>query len=208
MDGPVEIDPPGPAAAPAAAPPLPANALLFWQRAGESLAGLAADFAALAASARWKDELLEVVLPATASSAASFLRQPEVAAGVSRALAEIAGRPVRHGIVVGEPAAREPGRDAAATAAVADRPRPAASQAALLREAIEHPLVVHARTLFDAAVRKVEPARPRPAAQAVAVAARAAGADDERDHSVEDVAAEEGGDPASELAREHGGGDG
>jgi hypothetical protein len=33
------------------------------------------------------------------------------------------------------------------------------SQAALLREAMEHPLVMHARTVFDAAVRKVEPPR-------------------------------------------------
>jgi hypothetical protein len=35
------------------------------------------------------------------------------------------------------------------------------TQASLLREAGEHPLVAHARTLFDAAIRKVEPPRPR-----------------------------------------------
>ena len=63
------------------------------------------------------------------------------------------------------------------------------SQAAMLREAAEHPMVAHVRTLFDAAVRKVEPARPQPAA-AVQPAVAAAGAasagaaasgDDERD---------------------------
>jgi len=35
------------------------------------------------------------------------------------------------------------------------------TQASLLREAAEQPLVAHARTLFDAAIRKVEPPRPR-----------------------------------------------
>ena len=34
-------------------------------------------------------------------------------------------------------------------------------EATLLREAAEHPLVARARTLFDAAIRKVEPPRPR-----------------------------------------------
>jgi hypothetical protein len=47
-----------------------------------------------------------------------------------------------------------------------------ASQAALLRDVMEHPLVAQARTLFDAAVRKVEPARPLdPTRQAPAAAA-------------------------------------
>ena len=39
----------------------------------------------------------------------------------------------------------------------------------MLREALEHPLVMHARTVFDAAVRKVEPPRrdrPTPMPQA------------------------------------------
>jgi len=47
-------------------------------------------------------------------------------------------------------------------------PRPVASQAALMRAAADHPLVAHARTLFDGAIRKVEPARPREAAPASA----------------------------------------
>lgn len=66
------------------------------------------------------------------------------------------------------------------------RPTPAVSQATLLREAAEHPLVARARTLFDAAIRKVDPPRPRdptrppqPALTAGAVAEEAAAADDE-----------------------------
>jgi hypothetical protein len=35
------------------------------------------------------------------------------------------------------------------------------SQAALLRETLEHPLVIQARSLFDAAIRKVEQGRAR-----------------------------------------------
>jgi hypothetical protein len=54
------------------------------------------------------------------------------------------------------------------------------TQAALLREAAEHPLVAHARTLFDAAIRKVEPPRardPRPTEPAPTVATMAAAED-------------------------------
>jgi hypothetical protein len=39
--------------------------------------------------------------------------------------------------------------------------RPAQSQAALIREALSHPLVERARNLFDAAIVKVEPPRPQ-----------------------------------------------
>ena len=43
-----------------------------------------------------------------------------------------------------------------------------ASQSALVREAMDHPFVAKARTLFDAAIRKVEPPRADgPAAAAV-----------------------------------------
>ena len=47
------------------------------------------------------------------------------------------------------------------------RAMPARSQAALLRETASHPLVAHARTLFDASIRRVE-RRPQPVAAAAA----------------------------------------
>ena len=63
----------------------------------------------------------------------------------------------------------------------------------MLREMSEHPMVMHVRTLFDAAVRKVEPPRPRPAMAPVtnpsaakpedAALAPVVADDDERDHS-------------------------
>jgi len=150
--------PPGPAAAPPAEtaepPPLPADAHAAWLDACEKVGGLAADFAATATSARWRDGLLEVALPADATTAVAFLRRPEVAAAIMAKLRDALGRDVRHALAV---EASPPASAGEATAV--ERPRPVASQAALLRDVMDHPLVTHARTLFDAAVRKVEPAR-------------------------------------------------
>jgi DNA polymerase-3 subunit gamma/tau len=169
----------------AAAATLPADAHAAWLQAGDAVGGLVADFAAMATRAAWRDELLEVALPGDATTAVSFLRRPEVAASLARVLGEIAGRPLRHTIVL-EAAAAAPAAAArvngvAAEPAAAERPRTVHSQAALLREAMEHPLVTHARTLFDAAVRKVEPPRPQetpvPAVSAVADDDAAAGED-------------------------------
>jgi len=165
-----------------AAAALPADPLAAWQQAGEAVGGIAADFAAMATRAAWREDLLEVGLPADATTAASFLRRPEVAADIARVLAEIAGRPLKHMIVIESavPRAAATGVPANGAAGVeqhepaAERPRPVHSQAALLREALDHPLVTHARTLFDAAVRKVEP----PRRQEVAVTAEMPGAGD------------------------------
>ena len=181
---------------------LPANPLDAWRRGAETVGGLAVDFAELASRASWRDDVLEVVLPASAGNAASFLRRPEIAAGLTRALTELAGRPVRHTLVIDaspEPVARAADSDGRAPSAV-ERGRPAMSQVAMLREVAEHPMVAHVRTLFDAAVRKVEPARPQPAvavqpavAHAVDASAGAAVAeDDERDFAATQGA--DGGD--------------
>jgi DNA polymerase-3 subunit gamma/tau len=166
-------DTPRPAAAPAVAvppPPLPADAHATWHAVAATLDGLLADFAAEAVSAAWRDECLEVTLPATATTAAAFLRRPESTAAITRGLAAAVGRRVRHAVSLAEADA-----DAvAATPVPAQPPRPVVSQAALLREVSEHPLVAHAMTVFDAAIRKVEPRRPRPP---VAVPAGAAAPD-------------------------------
>ena len=190
-------------------PDLAADPLGLWQRAGEALTGLAADFAALATRGCWRDGLLEISLPATSGSAASFLRRPEVAAEMSRALEACAGRAVRHGLVV-DPAASADPTQPDGVAAAAERGRPAASQAALVREAVEHPLVSHARAVFDAAVRKVEPPRQRaatrPVVAAVADAARVADdREDERDHASDD---DGGAGELTDADDGQGGGDG
>jgi DNA polymerase-3 subunit gamma/tau len=136
---------------------LPLDPLAAWQAAATAVGGLAGDCATEATGATWRDGQLEITLPAQAATAAAFLRRPEAAAAVMRALETVAGRRIRHAIVLAE-AAAEP-----AVATLVEQPRPTGvqTQAALLREAAEHPLVAHARTLFDAAIRKVEPPRPR-----------------------------------------------
>ena len=150
----------GPAPAPPGLAPdrLPREPIAAWRAATAELEGLAADFAATAAAATWNDGCLEVMLPAAA--AASFLRRPDSVTAINGALERLAGRPVRYRVELCPPRAVD------APVAV---PRPAvASQAALVRAATEHPFVAHARTLFDAAIRKVEP--PRPAAVAAVAA--------------------------------------
>jgi DNA polymerase-3 subunit gamma/tau len=148
-----------PAAAPEprALPAIPPDPQAMWQAAASVLEGLAGDCAAEAISAAWRDDVLEVLLPAQATTAAAFLRRPEVSASISRALEDLAGRRVSHAVAFAAAAS------AAGPAAGEEPSRPvaAASHAALMREATEHPLVAHARTVFDAAIRKVEPARPR-----------------------------------------------
>ena len=138
-------------------PELPADASAAWKAASATLEGLAGDCAAEAIGAAWRDDQLEVTLPAHATTAGAFLRRPEISAAISRALESLAGRRVRHAIVMIE-ASVEP---VVATPAEQSRPVSLQTQASLLREAGEHPLVAHARTLFDAAIRKVEPPRPR-----------------------------------------------
>ena len=146
--------------------PLPARPLEFWLQAGEAEGGLVADFAATASTAVWRGEVLEVTIPASATTALSFLRRPTTTTGLNQALSAACGRPVRYQLVVEAAVgvADEPGAPAPPPVAVR-------SQAGLLREALEHPLVGHALKLFDAAVRKVEPARPRPSAELVPAAA-------------------------------------
>jgi hypothetical protein len=189
-----------------AAAGLPADAGEAWRLASVTLDGLAADFAGTAAHATWRDGVLEVTLPANAATAASFLKRPEVTAAIGQALRGLAGRAVPHSFVVASAAAvQEP-------SSAPPAPRPVApSQAALLREAADHPLVAHARTLFDAAIRTVEPPRvrqPQPVAVGPAVGERSAdpaavgdaaavdgadaGADDQPDESPLDAGDDDG----------------
>jgi DNA polymerase-3 subunit gamma/tau len=157
---------PTPPSAPSTPPP--ADPLALWQLVTESLDGLAADFAATVTAAAWRDGVLEVSLPAEAATAASFLRRPDSAAAIAAGIEARTGHRVRHTILLAppRPAGAEPERPA--TPAVA-------SQAALVRAATDHPLVAHARSLFDAAIRKVEPLRPREVEPAVVTVAAGEG---------------------------------
>ena len=173
---------PATAVSAAPAPALPEDAAAAWRAGTEAFGGLAADLAVAATGVAWRENMLEVTMPAEASTAAAYLRRPEVAAGIGKALSDLAGRTVRFTLVVAPAVAGRPAAQAAG-------PTPAVSQAALLREAAEHPLIARARTLFDAAIRKVEPPRPREAARPVEAAMVAepaeasATADDDEDAS-------------------------
>ncbi len=123
-----------------------------WRAATAALGGLAGDFAATATVVRWNEDELEVAIPASAAAAHSFLARPEVASGIGEALRGIVGRQVRYRLA--------PVADPVESAPVERKPRTQFSQSALIREAMDHPLVAHARTLFDATVRRVEPAAP------------------------------------------------
>ncbi|MFM7033844.1 MAG: DNA polymerase III subunit gamma/tau [Planctomycetia bacterium] len=169
-----------------------AEPLAAWRQAAEAVGGLVADFAAEATQAAWRGNLLDVTIPAAAATAVTFLRRPQSISSLGTALSDIVGRDVKHSIMVehAEPDAAAPGQ-ARATASAPPRP-PMPSQSALVRDAMEHPMVVHARTLFDAAIRKVEPSR-QPAA-AVPAASRSGDDGDELDHR-DDDASEPDSDP-------------
>ena len=188
---PVEVPPPSvPAEAPTATtsaspaarvPTLPSDPLAAWEACGEAVGGLATDFVAMAGRVAWVDDVLEASFPAEATTAVAFLSRPEMVAALNRALSDAAGRPLRHRIKQEPKAAVKPqaprasgarasGAGVATGVGGAERggsepapPAPALgrSQAALLRDTLEHPLVIQARSLFDAAIRKVEQGRPR-----------------------------------------------
>ena len=124
------------------APPLD-----IWRQVGETVGGMAAGFISEATRAVWhEDDGIEVTMPAKGETGCSFLKRPEVAASVTAALRALSGRTrIVFQFEAAEPVAAKP------------KPNAARSQAALLRLASEHPLVSHARTVFDAAIRRVDP---------------------------------------------------
>ena len=178
-----------PSQTPAPTPPpmLPSDPLAAWEACGEAVGGLATDFVAMAGRVAWVDDVLEASFPAEATTAVAFLSRAEMVAALNRALSEAAGRPLRHRIkqepkaAVKPQAPRAAGAGAATGAGGAERggsepapPAPALgrSQAALLRDTLENPLVIQARSLFDAAIRKVEQGRARaPSVEPTQVAA-------------------------------------
>jgi len=125
-----------------------------WRAAAAAIGGLAGDFAATATVVRWNEDELEVAIPAAAAAAHSFLARPEVASGIGEALRGIVGRQVRYRLT--------PVADPVESAPIERKPRAQFSQSAMIREAMDHPLVAHARALFDATVRRVEPAASVP----------------------------------------------
>lgn len=127
--------------------------LELWRQVGQSVGGIVEGFVGEATSACWREDVLEVTFPAAAEPACSFLRRPEVASSIAEAVDSLASRS-RHRLLVetaAEASGPEPGRPPIPPSRGASR-----SQAALVREAREHPLVEQATRLFDAAIRRVD----------------------------------------------------
>lgn len=151
-------------AMPTASRPFP-EPLPTWKLAGEAVGGLAVDFAAMAVSAAWDDHLLRVEMPATGGAAVAFLGRPEIVSKFQQALSERVGQACRYAVTcrTADPTSKAAPEKQTRQTSSPERGRArGVSSAALLREAMEHPLVSHARTIFDAAIRKVEPPRRKP----------------------------------------------
>ncbi len=118
-----------------------------WKQVGDIVGGMAAGFISEATVAAWHEEDgIEVTMPANGEAGCSFLKRAEVAASITAALRDLCGRSrIVFRFADPLPVVAKPKHSA---------PR---SQAALLKAASEHPLVSHARTVFDAAIRRVDP---------------------------------------------------
>ena len=95
------------------------------------------------------------------------MNRPEIAKQVQTALETKTGQSCRFSVVLQEEADGTTPVKADAARKQSPQPhkavqQPAVSSAGLLKETVKHPLVSHALTTFDAAIRKVDPPR-RPA---------------------------------------------
>jgi hypothetical protein len=121
----------------------------------------------MAISAIREADHFKINFPASARSAIAFLNRPEILKQFQTALESKTGQSCRFSVVLQEEAnwttlvKADAARKQSPQAHKAVQ-QPAVSSAGLLKETIKHPLVSHALTTFDAAIRKVDPPR-RPA---------------------------------------------
>ncbi len=140
--------------------------LVIWKNAGEIVGGLASDFAAMAESVSQEANHFKVEFPASAGSATAFLNRNEITKQFQNALENITGQSCRYSVVLqeedsaGTPSGSTPSQDG-----TLNKPsknplsKTVISSSGLLKEAVQNPLVSHALTTFDAAIRKVDPPR-------------------------------------------------
>ncbi|MBT4159071.1 MAG: DNA polymerase III subunit gamma/tau [Planctomycetaceae bacterium] len=142
--------------------------LSLWKNAGEGVGGLASDFANMAISALREADHFKIEFPASARSAIAFLNRPEIAKQFQCALETRVGQSCRFSVVLQEdttstkPSSTTPSKSNGAGNGSQQQKaiqQPVISSAGLLKETVKHPLVSHALTTFDAAIRKVDPPR-------------------------------------------------
>ena len=155
-----------------ASPPIPKSSvepLSLWKNAGEGVGGLASDFANMAISVLREADHFKIKFPASARSAIAFLNRPEIAKQIQTSLESATGQSCRHSIELQEETtsttpSKSDGTKSDGTGERSEQPHKAVQQTAissagLLKETVKHPLVSHALTTFDAAIRKVDPPR-------------------------------------------------
>ena len=138
--------------------------LVIWKNAGELVGGLASDFAAMAASVSQEANHFKIDFPASAGSATAFLSRNEIAKQFQSALETLTGQPCRYSVALQEKGATNPLGSTTAQNGSSNKPstpskKTVISSAGLLKETVQNPLVSHALTTFDAAIRKVDPPR-------------------------------------------------
>ena len=140
--------------------------LVIWKNAGELVGGLASDFAAMATSASQEANHFKIEFPATAGSATAFLNRNEITKQFQNALENLTGQSCRYSVVLQEPeSAATPSGSTPSQDGTLNKPsknplsKTVISSSGLLKEAVQNPLVSHALTTFDAAIRKVDPPR-------------------------------------------------
>ena len=140
--------------------------LVIWKNAGELVGGLASDFAAMATSASQEANHFKIEFPASAGSATAFLNRNEITKQFQNALENITGQSCRYSVVLQEPkSSATPSGSTQSQDGTLNKPsknplsKTVISSSGLLKEAVQNPLVSHALTTFDAAIRKVDPPR-------------------------------------------------
>ena len=145
-------------------PSVGAEPLVIWKNAGELVGGLASDFAAMAASVSQEASHFKIEFPASAGSATAFLSRNEITKQFQSALDTLTGQSCRYSVVLQEKGTTNssgsiPAQNGSSSKQSTPSKKTVISSAGLLKETVQNPLVSHALTTFDAAIRKVDPPR-------------------------------------------------
>ncbi len=145
-------------------PSVGAEPLVIWKNAGELVGGLASDFAAMAASVSQEASHFKIEFPASAGSATAFLSRNEITKQFQSALDTLTGQSCRYSVVLQEKGTTNssgsiPAQNGSSSTPSTPSKKTVISSAGLLKETVQNPLVSHALTTFDAAIRKVDPPR-------------------------------------------------
>ena len=145
-------------------PSVGAEPLVIWKNAGELVGGLASDFAAMATSVSQEASHFKIEFPASAGSATAFLSRNEITKQFQSALDTLTGQSCRYSVVLQEKGTTNssgsiPAQNGSSSTPSTPSKKTVISSAGLLKETVQNPLVSHALTTFDAAIRKVDPPR-------------------------------------------------